>query len=92
VYAGWVNLNALDVPIPAVINLGDRPTVNGQEPSAEVHLLQWSGDLYGQGLEVALTHYLRPETKFAGLDQLKNQIAQDCQQAEKLLNLDGAIP
>lgn len=92
VYAGWVNLDALEVSIPAVINLGDRPTVNGQEPSAEVHLLQWSGDLYGQALEVALTKYLRPETKFTGLDQLKNQIAQDCQQAEKLLNLDGAIP
>ncbi len=86
VYAGWVNLNPVSDSIPAVINLGDRPTVNGQEPSAEVHLLQWSGDLYGQGLEVNLLHYLRPERKFANLDELKGQINQDCQQAEKLLS------
>jgi riboflavin kinase/FMN adenylyltransferase len=86
VYAGWVNLNPVSDSIPAVINLGDRPTVNGQKPSAEVHLLQWSGDLYGQGLEVNLLHYLRPERKFANLDELKGQIKQDCQQAEKLLS------
>ncbi|AIE75374.1 MULTISPECIES: bifunctional riboflavin kinase/FAD synthetase [unclassified Synechocystis] len=91
VYAGSVSLDCLEVPIPAVINIGDRPTVNGREPSAEVHLLQWSGDLYGQGLEAALLHYLRPETKFANLDELKNQISRDCQRAEELLHLEKVI-
>jgi riboflavin kinase/FMN adenylyltransferase len=63
--------------------------VNGQEPTTEVHLLQWSGDLYGQGVEVSLLHYLRPEKKFANLEELKNQISQDCQRGEKLLSLDA---
>ena len=86
VYGGWVHLAALTDPIAAVINLGDRPTVNGKEPSAEVHLLNWSGDLYGQSLRVDLHHYLRSEQKFANLDQLKDQIAQDCRRAQTLLS------
>ena len=89
VYAGWANLSSVVDPVAAVINLGDRPTVNGQEASAEVHLLQWSGDLYGHCMEVALLHYLRPEKKFANLEQLKSQINQDCQRGENLLDLDS---
>lgn len=85
VYAGWVTLSAVNNPIPAVINLGDRPTVNGQAPSAEVHLLNWSGDLYGQSLRVDLHFYLRPEQKFANLNQLKDQIQADCDRARILL-------
>jgi riboflavin kinase/FMN adenylyltransferase len=64
---------------------GDRPTVSGKKPSAEVHLIHWSGDLYGQSLRVELHHYLRPEQKFASLDQLKDQIEQDCRCAQALL-------
>ena len=91
VYAGWVQLAALADPIAAVVNLGDRPTVKGKEPSAEVHLLNWSGDLYGQFLQVDLYHYLRPEQKFANLDHLKAQIAQDCTLAQTLLAQTTAI-
>ncbi|MEB3227690.1 MAG: bifunctional riboflavin kinase/FAD synthetase [Synechocystis sp.] len=85
VYAGWVTLGAIAEPIAAVINLGDRPTVNGKEPSAEVHLLNWSGNLYGQSLHVQLHHFLRPEQKFANLEQLKSQIEADCHRAQTLL-------
>lgn len=85
VYAGWAHLATMPEPIPTVINLGDRPTVNGQAPSAEAHLLHWSGDLYGQCLRIELQHYLRPEQKFATLDHLKDQIAQDCRHAQGLL-------
>ena len=67
---------------PAVMNLGHRPTVNGQQLSAEVHLLDWSGDLYGQQLSVSLQAFQRPEQKFSGLDALKAQINRDAQQAK----------
>lgn len=69
-----------------VMNIGDRPTVAGQEPlkpTVEVHLLDWSGDLYGQTLTVELESFLRPEQKFASLDDLKAQIQIDCQVARK---------
>lgn len=64
--------------LPGVANLGRRPTVAADaEPSLEVHLLDWSGDLYGRDVEVRFTRHLRSEMKFAGLDELKAQIARD---------------
>ena len=42
-------------------------------------------DLYGQEIEVALHHFLRPEEKFAGLDELTAQMERDCDKARKLL-------
>lgn len=64
--------------LPGVANLGRRPTVAADaEPSLEVHLLDWRGDLYGKDLEVRFKRHLRSEMKFAGLDELKAQIARD---------------
>lgn len=69
-----------------VANVGRRPTINdGQESRLEVHLFDFEGDLYGQQLSVALHRLLRPEMRFAGLDELKAQIAQDADQARQLL-------
>ncbi|WP_395741264.1 bifunctional riboflavin kinase/FAD synthetase [Prosthecobacter sp.] len=63
---------------PAVANLGRRPTVaENAEPTLEVHLLDWSGDLYGKDLEVRFTRLLRNEMKFNGLEELKAQISRD---------------
>jgi len=67
--------------IQGVMNIGSRPTVDGQAIAAEVHLLNWMGDLYGQQITVNLCHYLRTEQKFASLEVLRQQIAQDCQTA-----------
>ena len=67
------------------MNLGDRPTVDGQKVVAEVHLFNFSDNLYDQSLRVELLQFLRPEQKFSGLDSLKAQIVQDCQQAQAML-------
>lgn len=69
-----------------VMNVGCRPTVDGQQPTIEIHLLDWSGDLYGQTLSASLVEFLRPEQKFASLDALKTQIQVDCDVARKLLS------
>ena len=65
--------------IKGVMNIGCRPTVAGEAPTIEVHLLNWSGDLYGQILTVNLIKFIRPEQKFASVEALKQQITQDCQ-------------
>ncbi|MEN9517450.1 MAG: hypothetical protein RLZZ381_38 [Cyanobacteriota bacterium] len=65
--------------IKGVMNIGCRPTVAGEAPTIEVHLLNWSGDLYGQTLKVNLIEFIRPEQKFDSLEALKQQIKQDCQ-------------
>ncbi|NET53207.1 MAG: hypothetical protein F6K09_32445 [Merismopedia sp. SIO2A8] len=72
-------------PLLGVMNIGTRPTVNGTQQTVEVHLLDWSGDLYGKTVTVQLQAFLRPEQKFSSLDQLKTQIATDCEQARSLL-------
>ncbi|NET01916.1 MAG: bifunctional riboflavin kinase/FAD synthetase [Sphaerospermopsis sp. SIO1G2] len=74
-------------PIPrmGVMNIGNRPTVNGTNSSIEVHLFDWSGDLYGQKLVVELVRFLRPEQKFSNLEALKNQIQLDSTIAREIL-------
>ncbi|MGV0024176.1 bifunctional riboflavin kinase/FAD synthetase [Phormidesmis priestleyi] len=67
-----------------VMNIGNRPTVNGTKQTIEVHLLNWSGDLYGQMLTVELEQFIRPEQKFASLDDLKAQIKADCETARTM--------
>jgi riboflavin kinase/FMN adenylyltransferase len=75
-------------PVLGVMNIGVRPTVNGDlSRTIEVHLLDWHGDLYDRELTVHLHKFLRPEKKFASLDQLKAQIEEDCRTA---LSLHGS--
>lgn len=80
VYAVQVNISS-SPPIFGVMNIGLRPTVNGDRRTAEVHLFDWQGDLYDRELNVDLVKFIRPEQKFASLDALKEQIQADCQTA-----------
>lgn len=62
----------------AVANVGIRPTVGGGiKPILEVHLLDFSGNLYGRRMAVEFCHKLRDEVKFDSLDALSAQISQD---------------
>jgi riboflavin kinase/FMN adenylyltransferase len=62
---------------PAVANIGLRPTFGETPPSAEVHLLDWKGDLYGKPFEFEIHRFLRGERKFESLEALRAQIAAD---------------
>ncbi|MCS6813979.1 MAG: bifunctional riboflavin kinase/FAD synthetase [Cyanobacteria bacterium] len=84
VYAVTVQgVDALGNPLLAkgVMNIGCRPTVDGTAQTVEVHLLDWSGDLYGQTIMVDLDTFLRPEQQFASLEELTTQIQLDCTHA-----------
>lgn len=71
---------ANQVSVKGVMNIGCRPTVAGEAPTIEVHLLNWSGNLYGQTIKVNLLKFLRPEQKFPSVEALKQQITKDCQE------------
>lgn len=71
-----------------VCNIGSRPTVNGKRSQLEVHLFNFSGDLYGQFISVQLHTKLRNEKRFDSFEQLKQQIDVDAQQARALLSED----
>jgi riboflavin kinase / FMN adenylyltransferase len=85
VYSVRVFIEASYTPIKGVMNIGCRPTVEGDRPTIEVHLLDWTGDLYGQTVTVSLEKFLRPEQKFASLEALKTQIVADCDLARQIL-------
>lgn len=73
-----------DKPIPGVVSVGVRPTVDhSQEVLVETHLFDWSGNAYGKVICVELLHKLRDEVKFPCLEALKKGIAQDCEEAKK---------
>jgi len=69
--------------MPAVCNVGRRPTIRGGRHRlvTEVHILDWSGDLYGKTLRVEFLERLRGEKKFKDLGSLKAQIAKDVARA-----------
>jgi riboflavin kinase/FMN adenylyltransferase len=71
--------------IPGVMNIGCRPTVDGNSPTIEIHLLDWSENLYDLTLTVYLQQFIRSERKFSSLDALKEQIAKDCHIAKQKL-------
>ena len=63
----------------AVTNIGTRPTVSGgsEDVTVESHLLDFSGDLYGQQVRLELYDFVRPEQKFADAEELKAQVHRD---------------
>ncbi len=72
--------------VPGVANVGRRPTLGGDPVTRlEVHLFDWSGDLYGQEIGVRLHAFLRPDARFEGLDELKAAIAADAAEARRVL-------
>ncbi|WP_024851742.1 bifunctional riboflavin kinase/FAD synthetase [Hydrogenovibrio kuenenii] len=73
---------------PGIANIGVRPTVDGLRPSIEVHLFNWTKDVYGSHVGVKLHQFIRSEMKFDSLDTLKAQIEQDVQQAKNILHID----
>jgi riboflavin kinase/FMN adenylyltransferase len=71
--------------LDGVASLGTRPTVGGTKLQFEVHLFDFSADLYGRHLRVAMIDYIRPEKRFDDLPALTAQIAEDCRQARRML-------
>ena len=85
-----VRLETQDASLPAVANLGVRPTVDGVRRLLEVHVPGWEGDLYGQTVRVAFLERLREERRFPDLEALREQIGADVCRAREWHRLAGA--
>lgn len=70
----------------SMLNIGMRPTVNGNSQTIEAHLFDFEGDLYDKRVCVRLKSYLRPEVKFSGLEALQQQLKKDKEDALRILN------
>jgi riboflavin kinase/FMN adenylyltransferase len=78
-YAVHAEVNS--IRYKAILNIGDRPTVDGEQKTIEAHLIDFEGDLYGQELRVYFQEFLREEKKFESLGALKNQLVIDRERA-----------
>lgn len=90
VYA--VQLRVEGRSLPAVANLGVRPTFDGAREVLEVHALDWSGDLYGQTVLVDFVARIRPEQRFDGKDALISQIERDVEATRVMLPFAPPAP
>jgi riboflavin kinase/FMN adenylyltransferase len=85
VYACWCRVEEGGPSLPAVANVGRRPTFGAGLVTLEVHLLDWSGDLYGRRLRVAFVAGLRKERAFPSVAALVEQIQGDVVHARHVL-------
>ncbi len=60
-----------------MMNIGNRPTVDGNYQTIEVHFFDFNQDLYGKKLTIELLYFLRNEEKFASIDALIHQLKED---------------
>ncbi len=92
VYAVMVD-GLLERPWPGVANIGLRPTLGEREPCylLEVHLFDFSGDLYGRHAEVEFRLKLRDEMKFSSFEELRQQIDLDARTAKAYLECTSDV-
>ena len=76
-----VHVQVKGIRYKAMLNIGDRPTVEGDKKTIEAHLIDFQGDLYGLELAIYFEAFLREEKKFESLEALKNQLMLDREQA-----------
>lgn len=86
VYAGLARTDHGDIH-PAALNFGYQPSVDpsNRQAKIEAHLLNFSGNLYGQPLEIQPLHFLRKETQFDNLQELQARITRDVEETAKLV-------
>jgi riboflavin kinase/FMN adenylyltransferase len=85
VYAVRAEIDGAGPWLPGVAYCGPRPTFDGADTVLEVHLFDFTGDLYGKHLRVAMVEFLRPDQRFADAAALARQMDQDAQAARRLL-------
>lgn len=85
IYAVTGRVLATGQILKGAANIGVRPQFEPPKELLEPHFFDFSGDLYGQEIEIAFHHFLRPEAKFDSLDSLVAQIERDCDEARELL-------
>ena len=69
----------------AMLNIGNRPTVDGTTKTVEAHLFDFQGDLYNKQITVYFREFIREEKKFKNLEELKDQLSKDQRVAKSIL-------
>ncbi len=75
-----------DKAYQSMTNIGRRPTFDGGERTVEVYVLDYHHDLYGRELKIDVMERLRDEKRFATVEELKKQMAEDVKHGKAILN------
>ena len=86
VYAAFATIGKDTTRKKAIVNIGMRPTFNGNETTVEVHILGFEGDIYDKEISIELVSRLRDEQKFDSTEDLISQINMDKTSAEDMLS------
>ena len=86
VYAVWAELTGYSEPMPAMMNIGTRPTYNGSSQTLEVHIIGYEGDLYGLDITVTFAERIRSEQPFDSPSALASQLQLDRKACIRILN------
>lgn len=92
VYAAIVKINGEEKKHLAAVHYGPRKVFAETNPLLEVHILDFSEDIYGKQLTVELKQFVRPTENFASLELLKEQMRKDCAKARELLQYKKQLP
>ncbi len=90
VYAAWTEIpddqkNEDTNFYPAIVNIGIRPTFHIEKPIIEIHLLDYSEDIYKKYLRINLLGFIRDELYFTDMNEMRRQIESDIKEARNLL-------
>lgn len=92
IFVSLARLAGEATPRPAMTYVGTRPTINSGVRQIETHLLDFSGDLYGQTIEVAMLEKLRDDQQFPNLDAMIGQLAVDEERTRAFLAAYHPLP
>ena len=73
----YTNVNYNGIIYKSITNIGNNPTVNGQELTVETYILDFNEEIYGQNIRIYFIEKIRDEIKFQGLDALIEQLNKD---------------
>lgn len=82
VYASWAGVDGREYY--GVTNIGVKPTVGSDRVLSETWMPDFSGDLYGKRVRLFLLRFIRPEKKFASLEELRAEIERNARQAKEI--------
>lgn len=83
VYAVWVRVDG-DYH-PAMMNIGNRPTFEGDQLTLEVHIFSFNSEIYGKEIQIQFVDHIRDEQSFDGIEELKKQLKNDETTARDIL-------
>lgn len=85
-YAVLAQLEGTQEQWHGMMNIGTRPTFDGQRQTLETHLFHYKGNLYGQRMTISFVERLRDEQRFSSMEALTAQLRKDAEEAENILN------